>query len=83
MHNLGGILATRTLFRSTYPGRDQSKMANVTLLVISVLMVAFSFVNLVYLWRQNRKKRAIRLTMLREQEQPGLGDKSSWFEYIL
>ena len=66
----------------SYQERDL-KTVKVTLLVISVLMTIFYFLNLLYLWGQNKRKRAIRSTMLHNQEQPGLGDESSWFEYNL
>jgi len=81
---LGGI-SIMWLFgppsRSAYQ-RDAPTL-KVTLLAISVFMAIFSFLNLLYLRRQNRRKRAIQLTMSRDQEQPGLGDGSSWFEYNL
>ena len=74
MHNLGGILITDMSFRPTHLDRDNLNV------IISALIVVFSFVNLVYLWHQNMRNRGIRLTPLREQEQPALGDKP---EYIL
>jgi hypothetical protein len=71
-----------TISSSEYRERDL-KTVKVTLLVISVLMTIFSFLNLLYLWGQNKRKRAIRSTIPRDQEQPGLADESSWFEYDL
>jgi hypothetical protein len=38
---------------------------------------------MVYLGRENSKKQEIRLTLKREEEEPGLGDKSAWFIYNL
>ncbi len=82
MTNSGGILAT-WLLGDLSPAPKYTK-ATITLLIFSTLMVLFSAVNLVYLWDQNRRKRAIRaMTMSREDEEPGLGDKSAWFEYNL
>jgi hypothetical protein len=46
-------------------------------------MVVFSALNLWYLWDQNKRKRVIRLTTTSNEEDPGLGDKSAWFEYNL
>ena len=71
---LGGILMTDMSFWPTHLDRDNLNV------VISALIVVFSFVNLVYLWHQNKRNRGIRLTPLREQEQPALGDKP---EYVL
>lgn len=78
---LGGI-SIMWLFGPAYRRRDTQAL-KVTLLVISIFMAIFSFLNLLYLRRQNRRKRAIQLTMSRDQEQRGLGDGSSWFEYNL
>jgi len=82
MTNSGGILATWLL--GDLSPAPKYRNATITLLIFSTLMVLFSAVNLVYLWDQNRRKRAIRATtMSREHEKPGLGDKSAWFEYNL
>ncbi|KXN86821.1 hypothetical protein AN958_09557 [Leucoagaricus sp. SymC.cos] len=79
--NSGGILATWLLGSLSPPPRYTK--ATITLLVFSIMMAVFSALNWWYLWDQNRKKRAIRQTMTRSQEDPRLGDKSAWFEYNL
>ncbi|KAF9445153.1 MFS general substrate transporter [Macrolepiota fuliginosa MF-IS2] len=79
--NSGGILAT-WLLGSLSPAPRYTK-ATITLLVFSIFMAIFSGLNWYYLWDQNKKKRAIRATMSRNQEDPHLGDKSAWFEYNL
>jgi len=79
--NSGGILAT-WLLGSLSPAPRYTK-ATITLLIFSIIMVVFSAINWWYLWDQNKKKRAIRTTMSRSQEDPHLGDKSAWFEYNL
>ncbi|KAJ3576373.1 hypothetical protein NP233_g462 [Leucocoprinus birnbaumii] len=79
--NSGGILATWLLGSLSAPPRYTK--ATITLLVFSILMVVFSGLNWWYLWDQNRKKRVVRATMTRSQEDPTLGDRSAWFEYNL
>ncbi|KAF8328006.1 hypothetical protein F5887DRAFT_1189491, partial [Amanita rubescens] len=81
MTNSGGILATWLL--GDLSPAPKYRNTTITLLIFSTLMVLFSAVNLFYLWDQNRSKRAIWATMSREHEEPGLGDKSAWFEYNL
>ncbi|KIL64781.1 hypothetical protein M378DRAFT_126308 [Amanita muscaria Koide BX008] len=81
MTNSGGILATWLLGSLSAPPRYTS--ATITLLALSVVMVVFSALNLAYLWDQNKRKKKLRLTTKREEEDPGLGDKSAWFEYNL
>ncbi|KAF8626447.1 hypothetical protein AX15_004872 [Amanita polypyramis BW_CC] len=81
MTNSGGILATWLLGALSPPPKYTN--ATITLLIFSVLLSLFSGVNLVYLWYENKKKRAIRATMSQADEKPGLGDKSAWFEYNL
>lgn len=81
MTNSGGILATWLLGALSPPPRYTK--ATITLLIFSILMVLFSAVNLVYLWDQNRRKRAVRISTSIEHEKPELGDKSAWFEYNL
>lgn len=81
MTNSGGILATWLLGSLSAPPRYTS--ATITLLALSVVMVVFSALNLAYLWDQNKRKKKLRLTTKREEEDPGLGDRSAWFEYNL
>jgi len=81
MSNSGGILAT-WLLGSLSPA-PRYLLATRILLSLSVLMVAFSAVNLLYLVDQNKKKATIRRNINIEQEKPGLGDKSAWFVYNL
>jgi len=81
MSNSGGILAT-WLLGSLSPA-PRYLLATRVLLSLSVLMVAFSAVNLLYLVDQNKKKATIRRNINIEQEKPGLGDKSAWFVYNL
>ena len=81
MTNSGGILATWLLGELSPP--PKYKMATTTLLIFSALMVVLSAVNVMYLAYQNKKKRAIRATISRWDEKPGLGDRSAWFEYNL
>ena len=81
MSNSGGILAT-WLLGSLSPA-PRYLLATRILLSLSVLMVAFSAVNLLYLVDQNKKKATIRRNLNIEQEKPGLGDKSAWFVYNL
>ncbi|TFK36156.1 major facilitator superfamily domain-containing protein [Crucibulum laeve] len=81
MTNTGGILATWLLGSLSPPPRYTK--ATITLLVFSILMTIFSGLNLCYLWDQNKKKKSIRQTISRHEEDPMLGDKSAWFEYAL
>ncbi|KAG6867823.1 hypothetical protein C0993_010653 [Termitomyces sp. T159_Od127] len=81
MTNSGGILAT-WLLGSLSPPPLYTK-ATITLLIFSVLMIVFTAFNIVFLTMQNRKKAQIRATTSREQEKPGLGDRSAWFVYTL
>ncbi|KAF8629371.1 hypothetical protein AX17_005667 [Amanita inopinata Kibby_2008] len=81
MTNSGGILATWLLGALSPPPRYTK--ASITLLIFAILMLVMSGANTYYLWMQNKKKRRIRDTMSREDEKPGLGDKSAWFEYNL
>ncbi|KAF8960454.1 major facilitator superfamily domain-containing protein [Flammula alnicola] len=81
MTNSGGILATWLLGSlSTAP---RYVLATRVLLAFSVIMVAFSIFNILYLWDQNKKKAEIRKTLTIDQEKPGLGDRSAWFIYSL
>ncbi|KAG6863615.1 hypothetical protein C0993_010861, partial [Termitomyces sp. T159_Od127] len=75
MTNSGGILAT-WLLGSLSPPPLYTK-ATITLLIFSVLMIVFTTFNIVFLTMQNRKKAQIRATTSREQERPGLGDRSA------
>ncbi|KAJ7221518.1 major facilitator superfamily domain-containing protein [Mycena pura] len=79
MTNAGGILATWLLGSLSPPPRYL--MGTRLLLAFSVLMGAFTVVNMVYLTRENRKKAETRKTTTRTAEAPGLGDKSAWFVY--
>lgn len=81
MSNSGGILAT-WLLGSLSPA-PRYLLATRILLSLSILMLAFSAVNLLYLVDQNKKKAAIRRNLDIDQEKPGLGDKSAWFVYNL
>lgn len=81
MTNSGGILAT-WLLGSLSVGPKYT-LATRVLLAFSVCMVAVSGMNTYYLWDQNKRKAEIRSKINRDQEKPGLGDKSAWFEYAL
>ncbi|KAG6916595.1 hypothetical protein DXG01_006203 [Tephrocybe rancida] len=81
MTNSGGVLAT-WLLGNLSPAPLYTK-ATITLLVFSVLIVVITGMNITYLSSQNKKKAAIRATMSRENEKPGLGDRSAWFVYNL
>ncbi|KAG5352825.1 hypothetical protein C0989_000276 [Termitomyces sp. Mn162] len=81
MTNSGGILAT-WLLGTLSPAPLYTK-ATLTLLIFSILMIAFSVMNILYLSSQNKKKAMIRTKMSREDEDPGLGDRSAWFLYSL
>ncbi|KAF5327673.1 hypothetical protein D9619_005010 [Psilocybe cf. subviscida] len=80
MTNSGGILATWLL--GSLSAAPRYTLATRVLLAFSVVMVVVSGLNTWYLFDQNKKKE-IRKTMTREQEEPGLGDKSAWFKYAL
>ncbi|KAH9482229.1 putative transporter [Psilocybe cubensis] len=79
--NSGGILAT-WLLGNLSPG-PAYKLATRVLLSFSALMVATAALNTWYLWNENKKKAVIRGKITRDQEKPGLGDRSAWFEYAL
>lgn len=81
MTNPGGILGT-WLLGSLSP-TPRYTLATRVLLAFSVGMFVVSGLNTWYLYDQNRKKDEIRRTTTREQEDPGLGDKSAWFKYAL
>ena len=81
MTNSGGILVT-WLFGSLSPAPLYTK-ACITMLVFSVGMILFTALNIWYLSWQNKKKAVLRESMSREDEKPGLGDKSAWFIYNL
>jgi predicted MFS family arabinose efflux permease len=81
MTNSGGILVT-WLFGALSPPPLYTK-ACITMLIFSVLLIVFSVFNILYLSYQNKKKAAIRETTTKDQEKPGLGDKSAWFIYSL
>jgi len=57
--------------------------ATITLLVMSVACFVLSGVNLAYLWSQNKAKAVMRQLSTVDQEEPGLGDRSAWFKYML
>lgn len=79
--NGGGVLSTWLLGSLSAPPRWTKAMT--VLLVFSILMGVFMGINLYYLWDQNKKKKVIRETTVKEDEPIGLGDRSAWFEYIL
>jgi hypothetical protein len=81
MTNSGGILATWLLGSLSPP--PLYRKATITLLIFSVLMVPIAGANMYYLRLQNKRKATIRITMMRNREIPGLGDKSAWFVYNL
>ncbi|KAG6826978.1 hypothetical protein H0H92_013683 [Tricholoma furcatifolium] len=81
MTNLGGILMT-WLFAELSPAPLYRK-ATITLLIFSVLTIVTTVINIAYLAYQNRKKAAIRETISRANETPGIGDRSAWFMYQL
>ena len=81
MTNSGGILATWLL--GSLSAAPRYTLATRVLLSFSVVMAVVSGLNTWYLFDQNKKKEEIRKTMSREQEEPGLGDKSAWFKYAL
>jgi len=81
MTNAGGILVT-WLFGTLSPAPLYRK-ACITMLTFSSLVVLIAGLNIWYLAVQNRKKAIIRQSMDREDEKPGLGNKSAWFIYSL
>ena len=81
MTNSGGILATWLL--GSLSAAPRYILATRVLLAFSVLMAAFCAANTWYLWDQNKKKAAIRATSTIDKEEPGLGDRSAWFDYAL
>ena len=78
---LGGILST-WLLGSLSPAPNYTS-ATITFVAMSIGMVVFSMANLAYLWRQNRLKVERRMSMRKEEEPEGLGDRSAWFVYSL
>ena len=81
MTSAGGILATWLL--GSLSAAPRYTLATRVLLAFSVVTVVVSGLNTWYLFDQNKTKEEIRKTMTREQEEPGLGDKSAWFKYAL
>ncbi|KAI9457920.1 major facilitator superfamily domain-containing protein [Boletus coccyginus] len=81
MTPLGGILGTWLL--GTLSLAPNYTSATITFIVMSVCMLAFVTVNLVYLSRENRKKAERRQRMNKDDEPEGLGDRSAWFIYSL
>ncbi|KAJ7765742.1 major facilitator superfamily domain-containing protein [Mycena metata] len=81
MTNSGGILATWLLGSLSPPPRYTK--ATKVLLIFSVFMGFFAILNIVWLKRENNKKKVTRTHLTRAQEAPGLGDKSAWFVYSL
>jgi len=79
--NLGGILSIWLL--GVLSPAPRYLLATQVLLSFSVLMLAFSVLNTIFLWDQNRKKAKIRLTSSAMEEKPGLGDQSAWYIYHL
>ncbi|KAF8225677.1 hypothetical protein L208DRAFT_1408239 [Tricholoma matsutake] len=59
------------------------RKATITLVIFSSIMVLVAGTNTYYLWSQNKKKAETRVTKLRSEEKPQLGDKSAWFTYNL
>ncbi|KAG6879063.1 hypothetical protein C0992_005410 [Termitomyces sp. T32_za158] len=81
MFNLGGLFAT-WLLGTLSPG-PLYRLATIVLLVFSALIIVTASINVVYLLSQNKIKAQIRATTSRENETPGLGDRSAWFVYKL
>ena len=79
--NAGGILVS-WLFGTLSPAPLYRK-ACITMLIFSVLPVLIAGLNIWYLAVQNRKKAITRQSMEKEEEKPGLGNKSAWFIYSL
>ena len=78
---VGGILATWLLGYLSPP--PDYTVVTITFIVMSIIMVLFSVVNLVYLRRENQLKAKRRERMNKEDEPDGLGDRSAWFIYNL
>ncbi|KAG6917182.1 hypothetical protein DXG01_003525 [Tephrocybe rancida] len=79
--NSGGILVTWLL--GTLSPAPLYREATITLLIFSVLIVIITGMNIAYLATQNKKKAVIRAATSRDDEKPGLGDRSAWFVYSL
>jgi dipeptide/tripeptide permease len=79
--NIGGILAT-WLF-GTLSSAPKYKSATLTSLAMIACTIVLVGVNMAYLSGENRRKQGQRLTLIRDQEPHGLGDKSAWFTYTL
>ncbi|KAG6916240.1 hypothetical protein DXG01_007737 [Tephrocybe rancida] len=79
--NIGGMIALWLFSAWSEPPRYTS--GTIVLLVFSFMMVVTAFFNILYLQDQNRKKGLVRGKGVREEEEPGLGDRSAWFIYIL
>ncbi|KAI6109499.1 major facilitator superfamily domain-containing protein [Pisolithus sp. B1] len=77
----GGILAT-WLLGSLSPGPNYTA-ATITFIIMSIGMVVFSSLNLLYLLRENRAKAETRLSAAKHDEPEHLGDRSAWFVYTL
>lgn len=81
MTNSGGILATWLL--GSLSAAPRYVLATRVLLAFSVVSVAVAALNVYYLSSQNKKKAEIRQRLTIDDEEPGLGDRSAWFEYAL
>ncbi|KAG6917190.1 hypothetical protein DXG01_003533 [Tephrocybe rancida] len=79
--NMGGILVTWLL--GTLSPAPLYREATITLLVFSALIVIITGLNIAYLAAQNKRKAVIRARTSRDEEKPGLGDRSAWFVYSL
>ncbi|KAI6010739.1 major facilitator superfamily domain-containing protein [Pisolithus orientalis] len=78
---LGGILAI-WLLGSLSPGPNYTT-ATITLIIMSICIVAISSLTLFYLSRQNRMKAETRVCMAKDDEPEHLGDRSAWFVYTM
>ena len=81
MTNAGGILAT-WLLGSLSKAPDYRKGTTI-LLIFAIVIVVLSAANIWYLHSENKRKEETRRTTRKEDETPGLGDKSAWFTYVL
>ncbi|KAH0578144.1 hypothetical protein H2248_004107 [Termitomyces sp. 'cryptogamus'] len=81
MSNFGGILVTWMF--GTLSSPPLYTTATITLFIFSVLSVVITAGTIAYFSFQNRIIAAIRATATREDERPGLGDRSAWFVYSL
>jgi hypothetical protein len=79
--SLGGTLST-WLYGTLSPAPEY-KSATLASLIGAGGSVLLMGANIVYLSRENKRKERKRMTMTKEQERHGLGDKSAWFEYSL